>query len=1128
MLRKTSMAVVCLMLGIGLASILNAEQAEWLRYPAISPDGSTIAFTYRGDLWSVPSAGGSATPLTLHAAYDTQPVWSRDGSKIAFASDRYGNFDVWVISAAGGQATRLTYHSANDYPTAFTPDDASVLFSSARMDSVTNVQFPTGAQPELYSVSLEGGMPRQVLSTPAMYAVHDTAAARIAYSDEKGYEDVFRKHDDSSFARDVWMHDVATETHTRLTAFGYDDRQPVWAPGDEAVYFLSERSGDFNIWKMDVSGLPAAAESGAAEEALPQGTPANILEAEQVTDHDKHPVRFLSISSAGDLAYAYDGGLYVRSVGANASRKLEVTVAADRRVNALQHIDVASEITEFDVSPDGKEIAFVARGEVFVTSTDHAATRRVTDSPEQERSISFSPDGRSILYAGERNGSWNLYRTTLADDDEPNFFNATAFDEEPILEVAAETFQPSWSPDGKEVAYLEERTELKVVNLASGETRTILPGDVNYSYLDGDQWYDWSPDGQYFLVSYLSPGRWSSEAGLLPASGEGELVNLSRSGYEDWQPRWALGGEAMFWQTDRYGNKRQAGWSSEWDVRLGFFTEKAWDRFRLSKVELEQAKEKEKEEEDDKKGEDEEEAEEKGKKGKKGKKSEAAEDNEKDDDDPKLPDPVDLDLERFEDRIVRLTTHSSNMGDAALTPDGEKVLYLARFEKGFDLWSYAHREQEVKLLAKLNGRRVGDLKLDAKGKKAFLLVDRSLKTVDVEGGDVKSVAMSASFELDAASEREYMFEHVWRQTLKKFHDVDMHGVDWHAYKEAYERFLPHVDTNWDFAELMGEMLGELNASHTGAYHRPDRNNADATASLGFFADPDWSEAGIRILEILDKSPLRQAGSKIEAGTVITAIDGHEIAPGANWYPLVNRKAGEPTRLSLQDPGTGDSWDEKVKPVSAREERQLLYDRWEKSRRAEVDRLSGGRLGYTHIRAMNDSSYRDIIEDIFGDALEKEAIILDTRFNGGGNLDEPLTVFLSGEVFMTAVPRGQFVATEPGGRLTKPSIIVQNEGNYSDGHCVPAGYRMLGLGEIVGTQVPGTCTAVWWETLQDRSIFFGIPEVTYLDIDGEVMENNHFDPDYEVDNDPQLEAAGRDQQLEKAVEVLLATVGGAEE
>jgi tricorn protease len=1091
-IRFTVLGFILLMALLSITGVaVGAETALWLRYPAISPDGETIAFSYRGDLWKVPAAGGQAIQLTVHGAYDYTPVWSPDGSKIAFASDRYGNFDVYVMPADGGTATRLTYHSAGDTPTSFTPDGESVLFYAGRLDSRTNVQYPRrGAQSELYSVSLEGGMPSQVLTTPAIYAVYDSAGKRLAYSDSKGYESQWRKHDNSSFARDVWLMDVESGKHTQLTEFGADDRQPVWAPGEDALYYLSERDGTFNVWTLALS-------AGA--------------QPTQVTTHDTHPVRFLSISRDGDLCYTWDGEIYVRPAGAAKSRLIEVNVAIDDRHNEIDYVDVAQGITDFDLSPDGKELTFIARGEVFVTSAKHGATRRITNTPEQERSVSFGPDGRSLLYASERGGSWNLYRTDLTDKDEPSFFNATAFEEKPVLVTELETFQPHFSPDGKEVSYLEERTALKVLNLDSGKSRTILPIDVNYSYIDGDQWYEWSPDGKWFLAEYLSPTRWSSEVGLVPSSGDGELVNLTKSGYEDVRPRWAFKGEAVFWLTDRHGERRQSGWPAHFDVYTSFLTRDAWDRFHLSEVELEQLKEKEeKAKKDEDKDKDE------GEKDDKNKKKKA-----KKDDEIELPDPVAIQLDGLKNRTIRMTLHSADMNGAVITPDGEKVLYLAAFEKGYDLWVYEPRKDEVKLLAKLAADNTGSMKLDKEGETLYLLADRQLKSVEVESGKIKAVSLQAKMELDAAAEKAYMFEHAWRQTREKFYVEDMQGVDWDLYKKAYARFLPYIDNNRDFAELISELQGELNASHLGCYYRPQRDGADATATLAIFADPDHRGPGIKVTEIIEGGPLQGAETKVDVGTIIEAIGGHQISAGENWYPLLNHQAGKLIRLSLFDPATDERWHEIAKPISQGAESELLYLRWVRSRRAEVDRLSKGRLGYAHIRTMSDSRYREIFEDVFGKAVDKEAIILDTRFNNGGNLVEALTVLLSGEVYARALPRGQKIGVEPSHRWTKPSIVVMNEGNYSDAHCFPAAYTALGLGEMVGMPVPGTCTSVWWERLQDRSLVFGIPQVGYIDNNGEMMENNHLAPDHQIDNDPALEGAGRDQQLEKAVEVLLS-------
>lgn len=1066
---------------VGVPSAHALERALWMRYPAISPDGRTVAFSYRGNLWKVAVSGGVATPLTVGTWHNTMPVWSPDGSRLAFASDRNGNLDVYVVASEGGEATRLTTHSADEMPASFTPDGRAVLFSAAVLDAPANAQFPGGSQPELYRVPVSGGAPVHVLTTTAMYARWDRAGKRLAYSDNPGFEMEWRKHDTSSFARQLWLFDAARGTHTRLTAFGADHRQPVWAPGDDALFYLGEDSGSFNVWRLSL---------------------ADPTHPVQVTKHTGDPVRFLSVSNAGDLCYGHGGEILVRPAGATQSTRLDVMVATDRRKRPVVPFDVTGKATEFDVSPSGREVAFVARGEVFVASVEHGDTRRITNTPEQERSVSFSPDGRSLLYAGERDGRWKLYRSTLTDAAEPDFFNATAVRESLVLGTDAEAFQPQWSPDGREIAYLENRTTLKVLDLRNGATRLVLPSDMNYSYSDGDQAFEWSPDGKWLAVQFLSPARWSTEIGIVSAAG-GKLINVTNSGYEDQQPHWARKGEVLFWGTDRQGLRSHSNDGQQNDVYAAFLTRKAWDRFQLDEAAYAQLLDKEKDSGKDK-----------GDKGDKSGADKGAKDA------PALAPAVTLELDRLEDRIARLSLNSANLATATLTPDGETLVYLAKYDKGYDLWKYTMRSREVKLVTRL-GAEEADFKLARDGKKAFVLADGRLSTIEIEGGKSTAIAASARMDLDEDAERAYFFEHLWRQTFQKFLDKGMHGTDWPALKAHYARFLPYIDNNRDFAEMASEMQGELNASHTGCRFRPARPDGDETAALGFFPDAAWTGPGVAIAELLDGGPLQRAGSKVRTGTVIESIDGARIAAGADWYPLLNRKAGKPVRLGLFDPKAGARWEETVKPIAWMAQSRLLYNRWWRSRREAVARLSGGRLGYAHVRGMNDGAYRDVFDEVFGRNVEKDALLLDTRFNGGGNLDEALTTFLTGRVFETNEPRGQFVGTEPSRRWTKPSLVIMSQANYSDAHCFPMAYTQLGIGETVGMPVPGTCSSVWWERLQDRDLVFGIPEVAIRDMDGDIMENKALAPNHLVEPDPAKWAAGRDEQLEKAVEVLLA-------
>ncbi len=1052
---------------------MNAADSTplWLRNVAISPDGKTIAFTYKGDVYTVPSAGGMARQLTSNPAYDSYPVWSPDGKYLAFSSDRDGSQDVFIISSTGGTARRLTTSSTAEKPAAWL-NDSTVLFIASEMPDYRSALGPFGSQ--VYSVTTSAKRPK-MFSTHPMSAISVNKKGEVLYQDKKGYENAYRKHENSSATGDIRL--MKNGTNKLLTTFKGNDQNPVWL-NDNNFAYISEEDGTLNVYSRNTSGS----------------------EKRKLTSFVKHPVRSLSASDNGLLAFSWDGEIYTLVPGKE-PQKVNVSIVSDDYDRDLVDQLRTGGATTLAVSPTGKEVAFVIRGDVYVTSVKYKTTKRITDTPGQERNVSFSKDGRTIVYDSERDGKWQLFTSRIKNDDEKQFAYATELIEEPLYSSDKAAQQPVFSPDGKKVAFLEDRTILRVIDVDTKKAVTALDGKYNYSYTDGDVGIMWSPDSRNLLVDYIGVGGWNNKDIAMVSADGTKVVNLTESGYTDYDPRWALDGEAITWRSDRYGMRSHGSWGAEDDIMFMALTPEAYDKLHLTEEEAALAKE----EKENKEKADKEKSKDKKKSDKKSKKAEP---------DPEKQ-PVNFDFDNKDLRTERLTGRSGGLGNYVLSAEGDKLYYIIGDATGkSNLMEMNLRKGGTKVL--VSGVR-GSIVPDEKIENLYVISGSGIKKVDLGKGSAEDIEFEARYDRSPSKEREYIYDHMLSEVQDKFYDVNLHGVDWDGYGKEYRKFLPYINNGEDFAILLSEILGELNASHTGGrYYAPVTYS---TASLGAYFDDNYSGKGLKIAELVPGGPLTTAAANITPGDIILEIDGTEIEPEMDYFPLLKNRAGKKMMLKVQD-SAGKIRNVNIRPIGKGSLSDLLYKRWVRRNQAMVDSLSNGRIAYVHIKEMDSPSFRTVYSQLLGKYRNREAVIVDTRWNGGGWLHNDVAILLSGKKYVDFKPRGQYIGSEPFSQWTKPSVMLVNEANYSDAHGTPMAYQSLEIGKIVGAPVPGTMTAVWWENQIDPNIVFGIPQVTSVDIHGNVMENHQLEPDVVVYNDPLKVEQNIDEQIAESVKQLL--------
>lgn len=1049
---------------IVLLAATTAFTADYLRTPAPSPDGTKVAFSARGNLWVADLGEGTLTALTTHPGYDWMPVWSPDGRRIAFSSDRNGNDDIFVMNADGTGLVQLTFDTAPDTACDFSPDGSAVLFSSRR--DLTWIRHPY-----LYEVPVAGGQSRPLFLDFGYFGAYSPDGALVAYTPRVTY--YYAKDYDGTGNMRINLYDrKAGGTHREAVGGRRDSAHAMWSPDGRGFWYITDRARVSNLWFHD----------------LAKGTDT------QKSFLDEGDITYPRIARGGSLiAFEYEGGISLFDTRAGTLRSLPVTLPADRGSNAVQYRTFTGKAGEFALGDEEKQVAFTVHGTLFVQRLlDETTARQLTRTVAKHEDLAFSKDEKALYFVSNAGGSRDIFKMESDDPAEPRLAYALRTKVAPVASTPEEEHSPRLSPDGKRLLYVRGKGDLVVEDLGKPGAKALVAGWNVKSF-------DWSPDGAWIAFS-REDNDFNEDIFLVSAAG-GEPVNITRHPAYDTRPVFSPDGKYLAFLSNRTGY--------QYDVYTVWLTraeEAKTEEQRLDEEEQKKAKKK-----------DEPKADEKGKEKAKGK------DKDKEEEKPKEPAvEVKIDLDRLWTRARRLTELPGDESAPALSRDSKKVAFVSSHEGKKDLYCIDRTGENLKRLTSGGTEPSGPFFGKDDAWVWYLNKDGGIQKAKPDGSKTESVKFSAPLALDEPAVREAVFREGWAVHKENFYDPKFHGVDWNAMLERYLPLARATVTRRDFDAVMNAMLGELNASHLGIYAPSDGPKPPASGQLGVRLDASHPGPGARVAGVVLRSPADDPADPLKAGDLILAVEGLPVGPAPLEALLINT-AGRPVVLTVKRDGAERPM--RFRPVGTGALRDLLYDEYVEKMRAFVDKVSGGRLAYAHIRSMDEGSYDRFQMELFSESHGRDGLIIDVRSNGGGWTTDLLLQLLAQKPHAVTVPRDGGKGYPDFERKhvftwKKPFTVLCNQDSFSNAEIFSHAVKTLGLAKVVGVETNGSVISTDEVQLLDGSDFRMPTRGWWALGTGKNMEEAGAVPDIIVENPPEIwDRDGRDLQVEAAVRAL---------